>query len=67
MLCGMNRVGGGLHFAATAMIAVGTFLSAIWIRWSTHGCERFTDTSWARIASFCTNDWWQIVFNPSFL
>jgi len=29
MLCGMNRVGGGLHFAATAIVAVGTFLSAI--------------------------------------
>tara|TARA_R100000501_G_scaffold13151_3_gene24014 strand:+ start:53896 stop:54333 length:438 start_codon:yes stop_codon:yes gene_type:complete len=28
MLFGMNRVGPKLHFAATAMVAVGTFISA---------------------------------------
>ena len=31
MLFGMRRVGKGLHFAATLMVAVGTFISAFWI------------------------------------
>ena len=31
MLFGMNRVGRGLHFAATLMVAIGTFISAFWI------------------------------------
>ena len=31
MLFGMNRVGRGLHFTATLMVAVGTFISAFWI------------------------------------
>src|SRR5437868_8007408 len=31
MLFGMNRVGKGLHFTATLMVAIGTFISAFWI------------------------------------
>ena len=31
MLFGMNKVGKGLHFAATLMVAIGTFISAFWI------------------------------------
>ena len=31
MLFGMNRVGKGLHFAATCMVALGTLISAFWI------------------------------------
>src|ERR671912_706179 len=31
MLFGMNKVGRGLHFAATLMVAIGTFISAFWI------------------------------------
>ena len=31
MLFGMKRVGKGLHFAATCMVALGTFISAFWI------------------------------------
>ena len=31
MLFGMKRVGPGLHFAATCMVALGTFISAFWI------------------------------------
>ena len=32
MLFGMNRVGRGLHFFATLMVALGTCVSAFWIR-----------------------------------
>src|ERR687897_661293 len=31
MLFGLDRVGKGLHFAATCMVAVGTAISAFWI------------------------------------
>ena len=31
MLFGINKVGRGLHFAATCAVAVGTFISAFWI------------------------------------
>src|SRR6478736_6479948 len=31
MLFGMQKVGKRLHFAATAMVALGTFISAFWI------------------------------------
>src|SRR5678809_1663030 len=31
MLFGMSRVGRGLHFAATCMVAIGTAVSAFWI------------------------------------
>ena len=31
MLFGMERVGKGLHFVATCMVAGGTLLSAFWI------------------------------------
>jgi cytochrome d ubiquinol oxidase subunit I len=31
MLFGLNRVGRGLHFTATIMVALGTLLSAFWI------------------------------------
>lgn len=31
MLFGMNRVGKGIHFTATLMVALGTFASAFWI------------------------------------
>src|SRR3712207_1506722 len=31
MLFGMERVGKGLHFAATLMVAIGTLFSAFWI------------------------------------
>ena len=31
MLFGMEKVGKGLHFAATCMVALGTCISAFWI------------------------------------
>ena len=31
MVFGMRKVGKGLHFAATLMVALGTFISAFWI------------------------------------
>jgi len=66
MLFGMNRVGRGLHFLATLMVAAGTLFSAFWI---------LSVNSWMQTpAGFGVNaegqfiplDWMQIIFNPSF-
>jgi cytochrome d ubiquinol oxidase subunit I len=67
MLFGMNRVGKALHFTATLMVALGTFVSAFWI---------LSVNSWMQTpAGFAVNDvgqfvpagsWLAIIFNPSF-
>jgi len=67
MLFGMNKVGKKLHFAATCMVAIGTFISAFWI---------LSVNSWMQTpVGYAINDvgqfvpaapWWDIVFNPSF-
>src|SRR5688572_21256818 len=67
MLFGMNRVGKGLHFTATLMVAFGTFLSAFWI---------LSVNSWMHTpAGYAVNasgqfipagSWLAIIFNPSF-
>ncbi|HEV2604509.1 MAG TPA: cytochrome ubiquinol oxidase subunit I [Microvirga sp.] len=65
MLFGWNRVGNKLHFFATCMVALGTLTSAFWI---------LSANSWMQTpAGFriengvaVAEDWWQIVFNPSF-
>jgi cytochrome d ubiquinol oxidase subunit I len=67
MLFGRDRVGPGLHMAATAMVAFGTFLSAFWI---------LSVNSWMHTPAgfaidpetqqFLPTDFWQVIFNPSF-
>lgn len=67
MLFGMRRVGRGLHFTATLMVALGTFISAFWI---------LSVNSWMHTpAGFAMNEagqyisagsWLAIIFNPSF-
>ena len=67
MLFGMNRVGKRLHFTATLMVALGTFVSAFWI---------LSVNSWMQTpAGYAINakgqfisagSWLAIIFNPSF-
>ncbi len=67
MLFGMKKVGRRLHFAATCMVAIGTFISAFWI---------LSVNSWMQTpVGYAVNDagqfvpaapWIEIVFNPSF-
>ncbi|WP_226782928.1 cytochrome ubiquinol oxidase subunit I [Oceaniglobus trochenteri] len=66
MLFGRERVGPGLHFLATAMVAVGTLMSATWILSVNSWMQ--TPAGWAmnEAGQFVPEDWWQIVFNPSF-
>ncbi len=67
MLFGMNRVGKGLHFTATCMVALGTFISAFWILSVNSWMQ--TPVGWAMNAAgqfVPAGSWWTIVFNPSF-
>jgi cytochrome d ubiquinol oxidase subunit I len=67
MLFGMKKVGPRLHLLATAMVALGTLISATWI---------VDANSWMHTpAGFAINaqgqfvpagSWWPIIFNPSF-
>jgi len=67
MLFGMSKVGRGLHFFATCMVALGTLISATWI---------IAVNSWMQTpAGFAINakgqfvpagSWLPIIFNPSF-
>ncbi|GAA0309655.1 cytochrome ubiquinol oxidase subunit I [Sphingomonas oligophenolica] len=67
MLFGMEKVGRRLHFAATCMVALGTFISAFWI---------LSANSWMQTpAGYAINaqgqfvmagSWLKVIFNPSF-
>ncbi len=65
MLFGRGRVSERVHLAATALVALGTTLSAFWI---------LSLNSWLQTPAgfeivngqFIPTDWWAVVFNPSF-
>jgi cytochrome d ubiquinol oxidase subunit I len=65
MLFGLNRVGPGLHFLSTVMVAVGTLISATWI---------LASNSWMQTPQgheiidgrVVPVDWLRVVFSPSF-
>lgn len=65
MLFGWNKVGPGLHFLATCMVALGTLMSTFWI---------LSSNSWMHTpqgyeihnGQVVPVDWFAVVFNPSF-
>jgi cytochrome d ubiquinol oxidase subunit I len=67
MLFGMNRVGKGLHFTATLMVAVGTFISAFWILSVNSWMHTPTGHALNEHGQFiAAGSWLDIIFNPSF-
>ena len=66
MLFGMSRVGRRLHFAATLAVAVGTFISAFWILSANSWMQTPVGYAMNEAGQFVPEDWWAIVFNPSF-
>ncbi len=67
MMFGMNKVGKGLHFGATLMVALGTFISAFWILSVNSWMQ--TPTGWAindQGQFVPAGSWIDIIFNPSF-
>ena len=65
MLFGWNKVGPRLHFFATCMVALGTFMSTFWI---------LASNSWMQTPQgyiiengvVVPTDWLAVIFNPSF-
>ncbi|UWR90901.1 cytochrome ubiquinol oxidase subunit I [Phaeobacter inhibens] len=66
MLFGRARVGDRLHMFATAMVAFGTLMSATWILSVNSWMQTPAGYSINEVGQFVPEDWWQIVFNPSF-
>jgi cytochrome d ubiquinol oxidase subunit I len=65
MLFGWRKVGPGLHFTATVLVALGTLTSAFWIlsanSWMQH------PVAFARLPDgrLMATDFWQVIFNPT--
>ena len=66
MLFGLNRVGPKLHFFATAMVALGTLISATWILAVNSWMQTPAGFSVNEAGQFIPDDWWAVIFNPSF-
>ncbi|MGB7244336.1 MAG: cytochrome ubiquinol oxidase subunit I, partial [Sulfitobacter sp.] len=66
MLFGRKRVGDNLHMFATAMVAFGTLMSATWILSVNSWMQTPAGYGINEVGQFVPEDWWQIVFNPSF-
>ena len=65
MLFGMKRVGTALHFIATLMVAVGTFISAFWILSANSWMQTPAGYAINADGQFVPADWWAMIFNPS--
>ena len=66
MLFGRERVGDRLHMFATAMVAFGTLMSATWILAVNSWMQTPAGYGVNDLGQFIPQDWWQIIFNPSF-
>ena len=66
MLFGRKRVGDRLHMFATAMVAFGTLMSATWILSVNSWMQTPAGYSIAENGQFVPENWWEIIFNPSF-
>ncbi len=66
MLFGRERVGQGLHLFATAMVALGTLISATWILSVNSWMQTPAGYAVNDVGQFVPENWWEVVFNPSF-
>ena len=67
MLFGMNKVGKGLHFAATCLVATGTAISAFWILAANSWMQTPAGYEIGPQGQFLPGpSWLDIIFNPSF-
>ena len=66
MLFGMKRVGRGLHFFATCVVAAGTLMSAFWILSVNSWMQTPRGYTIGPDGRFLPADWAAIIFNPSF-
>jgi len=66
MLFGWKKVGPGLHFAATCLVAFGTLISAFWIISANSWMQYPTGYGLDAAGRFVALDWWRAIFSPTF-
>src|SRR5215203_4274446 len=66
MLFGWRKVGPGLHFAATSLVAFGTIVSAFWIISANSWMQYPTGFAQLADGSLRAIDWMQVIFSPTF-
>ncbi|RON29882.1 cytochrome ubiquinol oxidase subunit I [Pseudomonas brassicacearum] len=66
MLFGLKKVGPRLHFFATCAVALGSLISAFWILSANSWMQTPAGYSIGPDGRFIADDWWAIIFNPSF-
>ncbi len=66
MLFGMKKVGEGLHFTATCIVAFGTLLSGFWILATNSWMQTPQGYHMSPDGHFLPSSWAEIIFNPSF-
>ena len=66
MLFGWKKVGPKLHFTATALVAIGTLISAFWIISANSWMQHPTGHTVLPDGALRAVDWWQVIFSPTF-
>jgi cytochrome d ubiquinol oxidase subunit I len=66
MLFGLKKVGPRLHFFATCAVAIGSLISAFWILSANSWMQTPAGYSIGADGRFIAENWWAIIFNPSF-
>lgn len=66
MLFGWKKVGPGLHFTATVLVAIGTLISAFWIISANSWMQHPTGFATLPNGDLIAVDWFKVVFSPSF-
>jgi cytochrome d ubiquinol oxidase subunit I len=66
MLFGLKKVGPRLHFFSTCAVAIGSLISAFWILSANSWMQTPVGYSIGTDGRFMAEDWWAIIFNPSF-
>jgi cytochrome d ubiquinol oxidase subunit I len=65
MLFGWKRVGPGLHFFSTCMVAIGTLFSAFWILAANSWMQTPQGWAWAEDGTMVATSFMEVIFNPS--
>ncbi|WP_293675957.1 cytochrome ubiquinol oxidase subunit I [uncultured Phenylobacterium sp.] len=67
MLFGWKKVGPGLHFTSTVLVAVGTLISAFWIISANSWMQYPTGFETLPDGTLRTTSWMEVIFSPTFL
>ena len=65
MLFGWKRVGPGLHFFSTCMVAIGTLFSAFWILSANSWMQTPQGWAWTEDGAMVATNFMEVILNPS--